>query len=603
MKKLILLFTFSLTSFLVLSQTDIELAEYYYNSGEFEQAKLYYEKIYKHNTSNKVYSKYLNTLIALEEFDDAEKIVKKKIKSSKNKSTARVDMGSLYKKFDRYEEADKQFELAIKELKPGRSNGTRLGNALVKLTEYDYALEAYQKAQKIATDNYAFHYEIANLQGARGNHEGMVESFLDLLEVSPNYIQTVQNSLNRNLNVVNYEERADMLKNKLLERVQSSPEITIYNELLIWLFMQKKNFAAAFIQVKSLDQRLEENGFRMIELGKLAHNNKDYATAKNAYQYLIDKGVSNTYFVSARIEILKVMEQEIIEKPNYSDEDIVQLVLAYEEAIIQLEKKAATAPLMKSLAHVKGFYQLKTDEAIEILYEALELPGLYGVVEAMIKLELGDILLLKNEVWDAALLYAQVELDYKEDIIGHEAKLRNAKIAYYTGDFDWAQAQLDVLKASTSKLISNDAIDLSLLITDNFNMDTTTVPMMQYARAELLTYQNQMDLSILTLDSIIFGFPGHSLTDEVLMQKASIYSKQGDYEKAAELYEEVADIYVLDITADDAIYKLAELNNYIFYDTVKAQELYGRILQEFPGSLYVIDARKKFRKLRGDEIN
>ncbi len=587
----------------VLGQTDIELADYYFSQGEFEQAKLYFEKIYKTNKTNKVYSNYLETLIELKEFDAAEKMVKKKIKRSKNQATAHLDLGSLYKRFERYDDADKEFELAIKELQPGRSNGSKLGRAFTKLNEYQWALKAYKKSQKIANDGYQFHYEIANLLGAMGDREGMIESFLDLLAVSPNYIQTVQNSMNRNLNISTNEDRANLLKRKLLQRVQEQPDVTVYNELLIWLFMQKKNFAAAFVQAKALDQRLNENGSRIFQLGKLAHNNKDFETANLAYQYLIDKGEDNDYYISATIEQLKVMEEQITSKINYSEEEINQLANAYQQAIDHLGKKPSTAPLLRAYAHVKGFYLHQTDEAIALLNEALEVPGLYGAVEALIKLELGDILLLKNDVWDAALLYAQVELDYKEDVIGHEAKLRNAKIAYYTGDFDWAQAQLDVLKASTSKLIANDAIDLSLLITDNFNMDTTTVPMEMFAQAELLTYQNHNEEALQKLDSILTEFPMHSLSDEILMKKAEIYENNHEYDKAAELYAEVADIYSLAITADDAIYKLAELNNYVFLDLEKAKELYHKILTDYPGSLYVIDARKKYRLLRGDEPN
>ena len=276
-------------STVMLGQTDLELADYYFSQGEFEQAKLYYEKIYKHNKSNKVYSNYLESLIELGEFEIAEKLVKKKIKRSKNQAMAHLDLGKLYKRFDKRALAEEEFEKAIKELKPGRSNGSRLGRAFTKINEYDFALKAYQKAQKISNDGYQFHYEIANLLGAKGDHEGMIEAFLDLLKESPNYIQTVQNSLNRNLNISAYEERADLLKQKLLLRVQKHPEVTVYNELLIWLFMQKKNFAAALAQAKALDQRLKEPGSRIFQLGKLAHNNKDYETAKQAYQYLIDK--------------------------------------------------------------------------------------------------------------------------------------------------------------------------------------------------------------------------------------------------------------------------------------------------------------------------
>jgi tetratricopeptide (TPR) repeat protein len=583
--------------------TDYDLAEYYYNNGEYEQAKLYYERIYKTDKTNRVYESYLNTLIALGDLETAEKMVKKKIKSDGKSANAHVDLGELYKKFDKINDAESEFQKALKELEPGRSNAIRLANAFIKLNEYDHALSAYNTARRISNDGYGYHYEIANLQGMMGNHEEMVDSFLELLIVSPNYIQTVQNSINRNLNITENRENAAMLRTKLLKKVQKSPEQTIYNELLIWIFLQQKDFDSAIIQAKALDLRLSENGHRLVDIAQLALNNKEYSSAEKAYKAVIEKGPVYEYYENARIELLQVKLAAITSKPGYSDADILELEQVYQATLDDLGMTAATAVLAKELAHVKGFYLGKIDEAIAMLESALDIPGLYPKMGAVIKLELGDVLLLNNEIWDASLLYSQVELDYKEDVLGHEAKFRNAKVSYYTADFEWAQAQLDVLKASTSKLISNDAIDLSLVITDNYNMDTTTVPMRLFAEADLLAYQNQIEAAFVKLDSITNIYPGHTLTDDILMLKGDVFYKKGEFEKSREFYEQVADIYTDEILADDAIFKLAELSDYIFNEPDLAKDLYNRLLVEFPGSLYVVAARKRFRELRGDNLD
>lgn len=590
-------------SFNATSQTDMELAEYYYANGEFEQAKLYYEKIYKKDRTNRVYENYLGTLMALNNFEESEALVKKKLKSTKDKSKILVELGSLYAHFEKWEDADENYQKAIKELQPGRSNAIRLGNQFIKLNEYDLALETYKKAKKLANDGYGFNYEVANLRGTMGDHEGMIDAFLDLLKDNPNYTQTVQNSINRNLNVVENESNADMLKNKLLKKVQSDPEVAIYNEMLIWLFIQKKEFAGAFIQAKALDKRLNENGYRIINLAQLAVTNEDYETGSQAYQYLIEKGPTGDYYITARIEKLKTLQKEILKNPSPEETKMRGLAEEYEVTIAELGKTASTAPILMELAHIRGFYLKETDKAIDLLYDAIEIPGLYENTQALCKLELGNVLLLQDRIWDAGLLYTQVELDFKDDALGHEAKLSNAKISYYTGDFEWAQAQLDILKASTSKLISNDAIDLSLLITDNYNMDTTTVPMEMFAMSELLAYQGQYADAFEKLDSIVEIWPGHTLTDDIFMLKGDVYYKQGMYEDAQLMYQNVLDMFFMDINADDALFNLAEMNNYIFNEKDLAQEMYQRIILEYPASLYVIEARKKFRELRGDELN
>ena len=585
------------------AQTEMELAEYYYNNGEYEQAKLYYDRIYKNNRSNKVYENYLECLIALEQLEEAEKIIKKKLKNTRNKANLHVDLGSLYKSFGEDAKAKEEFEDALKGLQPGKSNAVRLANAFIKVNEFPFALETYEKAKKISNDGYEFHYELANLQGMMGDHEGMIDSFMELLLVSPNYIQTVQNSLNRNLNVSENEDKASVLLEKLLRKVQRYPDETIYPELLIWHFNQRKDFGSALIHAKALDKRLQETGARVMKIAQMASKNEDYVAAVQAYEYVAKKGPQNKYYVSAKTEALQARNTQLTTKVVLPKREEMQaLADSYEKAINDLGKKSDTAVLMKELAHLKAFYLQDAAGAISLLEETIDLPGLYETIQADCKLELGDILLLEGDVWEASLLFSQVELQFKEDRLGHEAKFRNAKISYYTGDFEWAQAQLDVLKASTTKLISNDAIELSLLITDNFNMDTLTTPMLMFAQADLLQYQNKNQEAIAKVDSLIETWPGHVLADEILWMKANIAQKQGEYDLCAAHLDEILSIHFTDILADDALFKLAELNENIFLDLDKAQAMYERMILEYPGSLYIIEARKRFRRLRGDEL-
>lgn len=585
------------------AQSDKELAEYYFNNGEYEQAKLYYERIYKSDRSNKVYENYLQCMIAMEQLEEAEKIVKKKLKSAKNKANAHIDLGDLYKKFGEDSKAEDEYQDALKELQPGRSNAVKLANAFIKVNEFQFALSTYEKAQRISNDGYEYHYELANLQGMMGNHEAMVENFMDLLIVSPNYVQTVQNALNRTLNLSENEEKADMLRQSLLKRVQRYPEETIYAELLIWYFNQRKDFASSYIQAKALDKRLQETGYRLMDIAQMATKNEDYTTAVASYQYVAGKGPNNQYYIPARTEALQTRYAQLTSAlVSPSAEEMQELASRYNSALSDLGKSAQTAILMKDLAHIDAFYLQESEKAIALLNEAIALPGIYETVQAVCKLELGDILLLTGDIWEASLLYSQVEIDFKEDALGHESKFRNAKISYYTGDFEWAQAQLDVLKASTTKLISNDAIDLSLLITDNFNMDTIITPMLMFAQADLLSYQNRDQEALAKVDSLMGAYPGHALTDEILWMKANISFDRGEYEQSQALLEQILSVHFKDILADDALFKLAEMTELVYKDLEKAKDLYERMILEYPGSLYVIEARKRFRRLRGDQL-
>ena len=382
--------------------------------------------------------------------------------------------------------------------------------------------------------------------------------------------------------------------------MQKEKSGTDFSDMLIWLFMQNHQFELAFLQAKAIDKRLKEDGERIFDLADIFLDNSYYNLAIHAFEYIITKGEENTFYIDAHINKLFTYNQMLEKGKNTKEiEDLDKLYL---DIIAELGKNRNTISLLSNYAHFKAFYQHNLDEAAEILDEAMLISHLNKSDLAECKLEYADIMLLSGKVWTAILYYSQVEKSFKENPLGHEAKLRRAKIAYYQGDFEWAQAQLDVLKASTSKLIANDAMKLSLLITDNLGLDTSEIPMQTYARADLLFFQNRFSESIITLDSILSSYKGHSLTDEILFKKSEIYLENSEIEKAVEMLKKIETEFFYDILADDAIYTLAEIYQKKLEDKEKAKALYEKILLEFKGSIYTSEARKRFRKLRGDNL-
>jgi tetratricopeptide (TPR) repeat protein len=200
------------------------------------------------------------------------------------------------------------------------------------------------------------------------------------------------------------------------------------------------------------------------------------------------------------------------------------------------------------------------------------------------------------------LLYSQVDKDFKQDMLGEEARFRNAKLSYYNGDFKWAQGQLDVLKASTSELIANDALNLSVLIVENNPpADSNVTPLLMFARADLLEFQNKDEEAILILDSISVQFPQHPLMDDILMMRSQLAMKKQDFGEAAMHLQKIVTEYGEDVLADDAIYTLATINEEFFQNKDEAKRLYEQLILKYPGSTFVNQARKRYRILRGDK--
>lgn len=584
------------------TSTEEQLALQFYQNREFDKALDYYEKLYTKKSAQLFYTPYLNCLLQTKDFKKAEKIVKKQIKQNPDKPDYLIDLGAVYDHGNEPDKAKTTWEQAVKAIKYDEQVFP-VANSFMAIKQYDLAISAYVRGRKISQNAYPYSFELADVYNAKGDKLSMINEYLDVLETQDSYIQQVQNALQTSFGNEADSKQNQILKTELLKRIGKSPDKTILSELLMWMQIQQKDYEGAFIQAKALDKRKNEEGIRVMSLAQLFAQNESYDLAERAYQYVIAKGSGGDYYNIARMELLRVSYQKIVAKRNYTLLDLTTLEKNYQNTLNDLGKSASTAALLKNLAHLQAFYLNKPNEAISLLEEAIRLTQMDTHVQADIKLELADILLMTGDIWEASLRYSQVEKMFKHDAIGQEAKFRNAKISYYSGDFGWAQAQLDVLKGATAKLIANDAMDLSLLISDALAIDTNVAPLIIFARADLLAFQNKDEQAIVTLDSINTLFPNHALADEILYKKANIELKHAKYIEAATFLESIVKDYGEDILGDDALFKLADLNENQFKNIEKAKELYQQLMEQYPGSLYVVEARKRFRKLRGDTIN
>jgi tetratricopeptide (TPR) repeat protein len=592
---LVLLLTNSMYS---QKSTDEKLASQYYNNKEYDKAVVYYEKLFNKSHLPLHYIRLLNCFLELEEFKNGEKLIKRQIKKKPFQLEYLADLGNLYKVSGQQSKANQTHERALKLLIPNNDQIISLANGFIKHKELDYAVQTYIKGKKLLKGTYPFNFELAQVYQQMGKTELMLEEYLNLLEFQSSFLQSVQNALQTALNPDEKGTKKALLKTLLIRRIQKKPDEKIFSEMLIWVYIQEKNFSGAFIQAKALDRRHKESGKRLAALAKLSSENKDYETAIKCYKYLLTKGDESYYYITSKMELVNVYNDKIITSGNYNQEDLLNLEQTYLSTISELGKTASTSSMLRGLAHLQAFYLHNTDKAVSLLNEILAIPRLKPHSAAKTKLELADVYLFTNEIWEASLLYSQVEKAYKHDQLGEQAKFKNAKISFYTGDFGWAKTQLNVLKASTSKLIANDAMQLSILITDNIGIDTTEAPLLMYAKADLLAFQNRYDEAIAMLDTLKKEYPAHTIMDDILYKRFQINYKQQKYDAALQNLESIVRDYSEDILADDAIYNLAQLYDNQLNNKEKAAEYYKKILFDYQGSIYVVDSRKRYRELR-----
>jgi tetratricopeptide (TPR) repeat protein len=602
MKNLII-FTFLLRSFILSAQseTDIQLAQHYFINGEFDKATSYYEKLYSSQSTKIYFTRYLECLIQIKDFKTAEKTIKKYISQNKNDMEIQVVLGEFYEDIDEPQKSAKVYEELLSVVSADPREIINLFQLFVGKRKFELAKKVLDKGKKNAA-YYPFNFQYADLYSLTGNNRLMIEEYINYLILQPSMFESIQNAISSRIDLSKSDGKDYlMLKEILLQKIQADNSNFIYSEMLIWLFVQNKNFSSAFTQVVALDKRLQGDGYRVLDLGNICLENKSYDIARNCFNYIISLGSDNQYFIEGQKLLLNSRFIELTTNRAYNQNEIDAALVDYSSVLARLGKTKFTIGILNEQAHILAFYADRAAEAIVILQDAILVQSLTDIQRAQLKMQLADIEVLKGDIWEASLLYMQIDKDFKFEAIGDEAKYKNARIFYFDGEFDFAQSQLNILKESTSKIIANDAMNLSVSITENFGLDSNYTAMTWFSSAELLIEQHKYLEAFTLFDSIQLNYPLHSLADDILYRKAKAMEMQGKWAESCMLYEDLLKFYSKDIFADDALFRLGDIYEQILLDKDKALEYYKKLAIDYKGSFYGAETIKRIRILRGDK--
>ncbi len=577
------------------------LAAEYYRNRDFEKAAKLFKELFDSRRSSHYYNYYVQSLIYLGEHKEALKFVKDQLKIEPGNNRYKIDLGYVNASSGKSRKATKTYMEVIDEMPADRNIIIATANHFRMRMLNDYVIKTYEKGQELLGSNTMFGLNLANIYEIDGNFQKATETYLDLLEHDPSMMASVQNRLQRALEKDEDNEKHTELRGQLIRKAQKFPGNTVFPEMIIWLSIQEKDFDLALTHAQVLDRRYQEDGQRMFEISGLAASNEDYETALKALNAIIKKGKDGSMYSYARIRQLVVRYMMYAHSPANSTEKREKLAAEFEDVLSEFGLHQGTADLAISYARLKAYDMNQADEAIELLTTGIGLRNISQPKIADLKVELADIYLYTGQPWEATLLYSQVEKNFKNDLRGHNAKFKNAQLSFYIGEFGWAKTQVDVLKAATSKLIANDAMELALLISDNPDPDSSQYGLQLFAEASLMAYRKHFSEALIKLDSIGLLGMSHPLDDDVLLKKAEIRKIQGDLMATDSLLNKLYEFYPDGILADNALIKLAELYDYESGNPEKAMLYYKKLITDYPGSVFTERARNRFRFLRQSE--
>lgn len=601
------------------NQDEIQLANEYLLKGDKKKAlELYKELSKQESTHPYIYNNYFNLLLDLGAYDDAQKFVQRLSKRDPLNVQYSLDLGLILVRSGELSKADRYYKDLIGQNKTNVQRIKMMSDFFMSRSLVDYGIQALMESRQTLGNPHLFCLELAMLYRIKGNQDKMVQEYLNYVTQSSANIQYVKNVMQA---LLTKPEELESLEKLLYDKIQDHPDVEVYSDLLIWVTMQQKNFYASFIQARAYDKRYKRDGEKSMEVARVALDNEDYDNALKIYRYVIKEFPKSQTYLLARLGLIRTREARVKNQFPVNVDSVRVLIDDYEDFISHYPDNINSLEAARSQSLLYANYLDEKDSAIHIINRLVANPRASLQLKSRAKLDMGDIYLLKGEPWESTLLYSQVEKIQKENPIGYEAKLKNAKLSYYKGDFRLAQEHLDILKQATTREIANDALDMSMRIKENIAFDSAGEALKQYASIELLLYQNKNEDALKAIDLLKQGkasitstrpFKGSvsvdsmkaisnlAILDDVYWLEANIRMRQGDFEKSLALLDKIVSDYGDDILADDAFFLKGEILERQMDRKDQAMEIYREFLNKFPGSVFAAEARKRYRTLRGD---
>ena len=578
-------------------QLDERLAREFYFKKDYEKARDIYKSLYDNFGNTGYFNQYADCLILTGDYEAAEKAYKAFLKKNPKNWKSHVDLAYVYQQQGENDKATKYLNKVLKDVPENKNSINEVANLLRARSFNDVAISLFNKAAKNPNINYNFYLKKAYTYNSMLDFENATECYLLYLKENPEQYETVKSrlrvmmmyDLNGNVN--------DVIRMALLRKTQEEPDNEEYSSLLMWYSLQQQDYEMALTLLKALDKRGKgdfEND--IVNIAQIAYDNKQYDISIDAYNYILKKHKEGVYYVDATIGLI---EAQAVANGSHDKGFYEKLSGRIDTAFTEMGYSKETISLITIQAEILAFELGRYDEAKTLLNNALEV-NLSPRNKAELKMKLADIYLFTDEVWEATLLYSQIEKSMKNEPIAHEARFKNAQLRYFIGEFDWANASLRILKSATSKLVANDAMTLSLTISDNLEYDT--IGLQRIAKADYYIYQHRYVLANQMLDSVVAYNPNEVSLPNAFYRKANIAMNEGDYELADSLYKRVYEGYADSYIADEALIEDALLLENQLNMKEEAMECYSKLFDYYTASVYVAQARKNYRRLR-DELN
>ncbi len=599
----IVLLVISFEILLSQSQNEINLwrlAQSFERAGEYERALKIYEELYLKNPNNRT---YLDALVRLntqtKNYDRAIYLARLWLSDHPDDVDMMAKLGDVHFKAGKEKEAIEIWDKIIKTYKDNPGIYRMVADYLIQNRLFDKAIEYLTTAQKIAGAPELYSYEIAMLYEFTMRFDKAVLEYIKLLRKTPSMLPSVKSRMST------YIGRADVLK-QVIPILDSEARVSRANigilELYAWVLNEARDYDKALDVYKQLDRVTFANGDVILNFANDLFNRRIFNMALKAYEEIIRNFPNSKLLPEAKFGYVRSREEILRQRLKNKIENDTILFSEFkkvEDDYIEISKEfsgtkyEAEALFRIGLVELDVFFDL--DKAQRYFEDVQKKFMLYLGREAIFKI--AEILTLKGDLNGAEEKYMYL-LNLKNFPDTLRAKFLLAQVWYYQGEFDRAKKILEDVSKITASDYSNDAIELLLKIQSNrFPSDK---PLREFALAELKIKQRRYGEAISILEDIVSNCSSCSIVDDAIFTLAMSYKAIGKFDKSIEYLDLIINEHPGSIYADDAMMEKGIIYQENLRNREVAIDTFLKLISKFPNSIYVSEARKRVRELRGE---
>jgi tetratricopeptide (TPR) repeat protein len=593
----------------------LRLAQSFEQAGEWDRAATLYESLLETGPQNFVVLEGLRRAYTeLKQYDKAMDLIRRQLLGNPADDNLLAILGGLYDLAGEPQVADSIWHVVIRKDAKNPNLYRLIAAQLIDHHQYDKAIALYLEGREATKNQNLYMEELASLYGALRQYESATHEFVKILRTNSQQVTYIQSRLS---SFTGQEEGRLAAQNVIGAEIARFPNEVPLHSILGWLFMEGKQFDAALDQYRIIDRLTKANGFEIFQFAQRAAQEHANLVAAKGFREVVDGKSAQNIMAYARFGYARAIEELSAENDTLAratgqvpptvgrgtavseTQPTFQGALALYESLINDQPNTETA--MQALYRIgiirfNRFFDL--NGALAALDRIRTMPFSSNLVyEAT--LSMAEVQTARNDLRKAREEYSKLKTG-SPDQFRDRVLFRLAELDYFEAQFDSAAAILQRISSNATNDLTNDALQLLYFIQENRGAGQAALT--EFAAADLLVRQRKYSEALARFQSVALHYPETSLVDDATLRGGEMDLLLNRVDDALAVFRKVVNDLPTSILRDQAQMRIGQVYENRLRNKQKAIEAYEEVLANFPTSLFVEEARKRIRLLRGDSI-